>query len=161
MVRSRDIYFLVGLILPRCTSGKRAFFGKSISGILKFDPTCLNCNSTPDDRVERHDINIDLRVLFTISCCKFTVNFITQSCNFKTRQTRSFPTPLTVTIKFTSQNLGGTWPAAARVSPRWIGLEPTCWRMFRRWVRDRCFGFGFHYEAIWTYFRRKCKYKIN
>jgi hypothetical protein len=34
-------------------------------------------------------------------------------------QTRSFPTPLTVTIKFTSQNLGGTWPAAARVSPRW------------------------------------------
>jgi hypothetical protein len=44
-------------------------------------------------RVERHDININLRVLFTISCCKFTVNFITQSCNFKTLQTRSFHIP--------------------------------------------------------------------
>jgi hypothetical protein len=88
-----------------CTSDKHAFFGKSI---MKSDPTCLNCNSTPDYRVERHDININLRVLFTISCCKFTVNFITQSYNFKTLQTRSFPTPLTVTIKFTSQNLGGT-----------------------------------------------------
>jgi hypothetical protein len=107
--------------LPRCTSGKRAFFGKSI---MKSDPTCLNCNSTPDYRVERHDININLRVLFTIFCCKFTVNFITQSCNFKTLQTRSFPTPLTVTIKFTSQNLGGTWPAAARVSPRWQKERP-------------------------------------
>jgi hypothetical protein len=74
--------------LPRCTSGKRAFFGKSI---MKYDPTCLNCNSTPYYRVERHDINIHFRVLFTISCCKFTVNFITQSWNFKTLQTRSFP----------------------------------------------------------------------
>ena len=86
---------------------------------MKSDPNCLNCNSTPDYRGERHDININLRVLFTISCCKFKVNFITQSCNCKTLQTRSFSTPLTVTIKFTSQNLGGTWPAAARVSPRW------------------------------------------
>jgi hypothetical protein len=74
------------------------------------------------------------RVLFTISCCKFTVNFITQSCNFKTLQTRSFRTPLTVTIKFTSQNLGGTWPAAARVSPRWQKERP--------WER------GWHHTSI-------------
>jgi hypothetical protein len=100
---------------------------------MKSDPTCLNCNSTPDYRVERHDININLRVLFTISCCKFTVNFIIQSCNFKTLQIRSFPTPLTVTIKFTSQNLGGTWPAAARVSPRWQKERP--WE--RGWA-DSC-----------------------
>jgi hypothetical protein len=97
---------------------------------MKSDPTCLNCNSTPDYRVERHDININLRVLFTISCCKFTVNFIAQCCNFKTLQTRSFPTPLTVTIKFTSQNLGGTWPAAARVSLRWQKERP--WE--RGWI---------------------------
>jgi hypothetical protein len=59
---------LVGLILPCCTSDKRVFFGKSISSILKSDPTCLNCNSIPDYRVESHNININLRVLFTISC---------------------------------------------------------------------------------------------